>query len=40
VMGDNRGDSEDSRLFGPIPRNLIVGRAFLIPWPLGRIRGL
>ena len=36
VMGDNRGDSDDSRFqLGPIPRNLIVGRAFLVWWPLG-----
>jgi signal peptidase I len=37
VMGDNRGDSDDSRFFGPIPGKLIVGRAFLIVWPLRRI---
>ena len=28
-MGDNRTDSEDSRWFGPIPRSIIVGRAFI-----------
>jgi signal peptidase I len=33
VMGDNRGDSADSRVFGSIPRSLIVGRAFLHVWP-------
>ncbi len=37
VMGDNRGNSEDSRFIGTIPRNLIIGRAFLIVWPIGRI---
>jgi signal peptidase I len=37
VMGDNRGDSADSRGFGPIKKNLIVGRAFLLVWPLSRI---
>ena len=40
VMGDNRGDSADSRVIGPIPKKLIVGRAFLIVWPLSRIRTL
>jgi len=34
VMGDNRDDSQDSRFFGPISQNLIVGRAFVIVWPL------
>lgn len=37
VMGDNRGDSADSRVIGPIPKSLIVGRAFLIVWPVSRI---
>jgi signal peptidase I len=36
VMGDNRGNSEDSRVFGPIPKSTIVGRAFLRIWPLNR----
>ncbi|HVF75785.1 MAG TPA: signal peptidase I [Acidimicrobiales bacterium] len=35
VMGDNRGNSQDSRVFGPIDQDLIVGRAFLLFWPLG-----
>lgn len=33
VMGDNRGDSEDSRYFGPIPEHTIVGRATWKVWP-------
>jgi signal peptidase I len=37
VMGDNRSNSTDSRTFGPISKNLIVGRAFLRVWPLSRI---
>jgi len=40
VMGDNRGDSEDSRYFGPIPESSVVGRAFLRIWPPNRIGGL
>lgn len=40
VMGDNRENSEDSRFFGPVPRSLIVGRAFSIVWPLSRSGGL
>ena len=34
VMGDNRTDSEDSRYFGPIPANLIVGKMVFRAWPL------
>ncbi len=34
VMGDNRGNSKDSRFIGPIPGHLIVGRAFVRVWPL------
>ncbi len=36
VMGDNRPDSEDSRYFGPIPANLIVGKMAVRVWPLGK----
>jgi hypothetical protein len=36
-MGDNRPDSQDSRFFGPIERDLIVGRAFVRYFPLDRI---
>jgi signal peptidase I len=41
VLGDNRGDSDDSRLFGPVPRVAVIGRAALVVWPInraGRIR--
>lgn len=34
VMGDNRGNSEDSRMFGAVPMKFIKGRAFLVFWPL------
>ncbi len=37
VMGDNRGDSRDSRSFGPINEDDIVGRAFIRVWPIGDI---
>lgn len=33
VMGDNRGNSEDSRIIGPIAEDKIIGKAFLIIWP-------
>ena len=34
VMGDNRTNSEDSRYFGPIPADLIVGKMAFVAWPL------
>lgn len=34
VMGDNRGNSTDSRVFGPIDGDEIIGRAFVKIWPL------
>jgi signal peptidase I len=37
VMGDNRNHSHDSRAFGPINEDLIVGRAFIKVWPLSDI---
>src|ERR1700709_2667590 len=37
VMGDNRCFSDDSRMQTAVPEDDIVGRAFLIIWPLGRI---
>lgn len=40
VMGDNRTNSSDSREFGAIDEDLIVGRAFLRIWPLTDIGGL
>jgi signal peptidase I len=36
VLGDNRGFSQDSRDFGPVPRDTIFGRVILIYWPFGR----
>ncbi len=40
VMGDNRPQSFDSRMFGSIEQNLVVGRAFVIIWPLGEAKFL
>ncbi len=40
VMGDNRCDSLDSRSCGPIGECTVVGRAFVIVWPLPRIHWL
>jgi signal peptidase I len=40
VMGDNRPQSFDSRMFGSIEQSLVVGRAFTIIWPLGSARFL
>lgn len=37
VMGDNRTQSADSRVFGPIPESSVVGSAFARTWPLSRI---
>jgi len=33
VMGDNRPNSEDSRILGPIEEDKIIGRAFVVIWP-------
>jgi len=37
MMGDNRGASDDSRFWGPVPRKWIIGRAFATYWPPDRI---
>lgn len=37
LLGDNRIASQDSRDFGPVPRDAIYARAVLIVWPLGRL---
>jgi signal peptidase I len=40
MMGDNRGDSADSRIIGPVPKHLFVGRAFVRVWPPSRLGSL
>jgi signal peptidase I len=37
MMGDNRGSSDDSRFWGPVPRSWIIGEAFFTYWPPDRI---
>jgi len=40
VMGDNRNDSSDSRVFGEVPLGNIIGVAFAVYWPPRDIGGI
>jgi signal peptidase I len=40
VLGDNRNYSDDSHVWGFVQRGRFVGRAFLVLWPLARLRPL
>jgi signal peptidase I len=40
MMGDNRGESDDSRFWGPVPTSWIIGQAFFTYWPPDRIGSL
>jgi signal peptidase I len=39
MMGDNRGNSDDSRYWGPVPISWVTGGAFATYWPPSRIGG-
>lgn len=40
MMGDNRGDSADSRFYGPVPGKDFVGQVVFRYWPLSRLGSL
>jgi len=40
VMGDHRDSSNDSRMFGPVPRPYIYGKAVFAYWPMGHFGSL
>ena len=40
LMGDNRPNSSDSRVFGTQPEELLQGKAFLVYWPFANAGGL
>jgi signal peptidase I len=37
MLGDNRGNSDDSRFWGPVPRSWIIGEVLATYWPPDRI---
>jgi len=37
MMGDNRGASDDSRFWGPVPQSWLIGTAFFTYWPPDRL---
>lgn len=40
VLGDNRANSEDSRFFGPVAQDRVIGRALFGVWPIAAIGAL
>ena len=37
LLGDNRSQSLDSRIFGPVKRELIIGRTWIRGWPFNQV---
>jgi len=40
VLGDNRNPSADSHIWGYVPMENVIGKAFAVYWPLNKVRGL
>ena len=40
MMGDNRGNSQDSRYWGPLKQDKFIGRAVTIFWPVRRTKNI
>ena len=40
IEGDNKDNSLDSRMFGPVSKHLVVGRVVARIWPLDKIKSL
>jgi len=38
MMGDNRNNSDDSRIWGFLPKDLVIGKAVVVYWPFQHIR--
>lgn len=38
AMGDNSYHSSDSRMWGPVPEDVLIGKALVVLWPLGRTK--
>jgi signal peptidase I len=38
VMGDNRNNSSDSRVFGQVPISSVIGKAWVAYWPLSQVK--